>query len=241
VEKSKSKFYSYLSTGNFNEKTTRIYSDYALFTANQDLGREIRKVFNFLERKSEQEKFKHLLVAPFNLRKALIELIDAEIKNAQEAKTAEIFLKLNSLEDKKMIKKLYEASEAGVKVKLIIRGICCLVPGLKKVSGNIEAISIVDRFLEHSRVYIFNNNGDKKYFLSSADWMKRNLSRRVEVAFPIYDKEIQKRLQKMIDLQWNDNQKSRIIDQKQSNGYRPVSGEKNIRSQYEIYSLLDNA
>ena len=238
VEKSKTKFYCYLSTGNFNEKTARIYTDYGLFTANQDFGKEVGKVFKFLERKSEQEKFKHLLVAPFNLRNTLVESIDGEIKNVQEGKAAEITLKLNSLEDKKMIKKLYEASQAGVKVKMIIRGICCLVPGLKGISENIEAISIVDKFLEHSRVYIFHNNGDKKYFLSSADWMKRNLSRRVEVAFPVYDKEIQKRLQKMIDLQWNDNQKARIIDQKQSNEYKSTSEEKKIRSQYEIYKLL---
>ena len=238
VEKSKTKFYSYLSTGNFNEKTARIYTDYGLFTANQDFGKEVGKVFKFLERISEQEKFKHLLVAPFNLRNTLVESIDGEIKNVQEGKAAEITLKLNSLEDKKMIKKLYEASQAGVKVKMIIRGICCLVPGLKGISENIEAISIVDKFLEHSRVYIFHNNGDKKYFLSSADWMKRNLSRRVEVAFPVYDKEIQKRLQKMIDLQWNDNQKARIIDQKQSNEYKSTSEEKKIRSQYEIYKLL---
>jgi polyphosphate kinase len=238
TEKGKSKFCSYLSTGNFNEKTARIYADYGLLTANQDFGKEIKKVFNFLERKSEEEKFNHLLAAPFNLRKTLVELIDNEIKSANEAKAAEIFLKLNSIEDKKMIKKLYEASEAGVKVKLIIRGICCLVPGLKKVSENIETISIVDRFLEHSRVYIFHNNGDKKYYLSSADWMKRNLSRRVEVAFPIYDKEIQKQLQKMIDLQWSDNQKGRIIDRNQSNDYRLNTQGNKVRSQYEIYQML---
>jgi len=238
IEKSNPKFYSYLSTGNFNEKTARIYSDYGLLTSNQDFGSEIGKVFNFLERKTEKEKFQHLLVAPFNLRKTLVELIDIEIQNAQDGKAVEITLKLNSIEDKKMIKKLYEASKAGVRVKLIIRGICCLVPGLKGISENIEAISIVDRFLEHSRVYIFQNNGDKKYFLSSADWMKRNLSRRVEVAFPIYDKEIQKQLQKMIDLQWSDNQKARIIDQKQSNGYKTTMDEKRIRSQYEIYKLM---
>jgi polyphosphate kinase len=237
AEKGKSKFYSYLSTGNFNEKTARIYTDYGLFTANQDFGKEIKKVFNFLERKSEQEKFKHLLVAPFNLRKSLVELIDAEIINAQEGRAAEITLKLNSIEDKKMIKKLYEASQVGVKVKLIIRGICCLVPGLKGISENIEAVSIVDRFLEHSRVYIFHNNGDKIYFLASADWMKRNLSRRVEVAFPVYDNEIQKQLQKMIDLQWNDNQKARIIDRTQTNAYKDTTEENIIRSQYEIYNL----
>jgi polyphosphate kinase len=238
IEKRNSKFYSYLSTGNFNEKTARIYSDYGLLTANQDLGKEIRMVFDFLVRKSEKEKFNHLLVAPFNLRKTLIKFIDAEIKNAQEGKAAEIVLKLNSLEDRKMIKKLYEASQAGVKIKLINRGICCLVPGVKGVSENIEAISIVDRFLEHSRVYIFNNSGDKKYFLSSADWMKRNLNRRVEVAFPVYNNDIKKQLQKMIDIQWNDNQKARIIDQKQNNTFKVTSEDKMIRSQYEIYKLI---
>jgi polyphosphate kinase len=237
-EKGKSRFYSYLATGNFNEKTARIYADYGLFTANQDFGKEIKKVFNFLERKSEKEKFKHLLVAPFNLRKTLFELIEAEIQNSKEGKPAEIFLKLNSLEDKKIIRRLYEASQAGVRIKLIIRGICCLLPGVKDLSENIEAISIVDRFLEHSRIYIFHNNGDKKYFLASADWMKRNLSRRVEVAFPIYDKEIQMQLQKAIELQWNDNQKARIIDRNQSNEYRLTAQDNKIRSQYEIYKLI---
>ncbi|MBE0572240.1 MAG: polyphosphate kinase 1 [Ignavibacteriaceae bacterium] len=238
TEKGKFRFYSYLATGNFNEKTARIYADYGLLTVNQDFGKEIKKVFNFLKRKSEQEKFKHLLVAPFNLRKTLIELIDNEIKIASEGKTAEISLKLNSLEDKKIIKKMYEASQAGVRIKLIIRGICCLLPGVKDLSENIEVISIVDRFLEHSRIYIFHNNGDKKYFLASADWMKRNLSRRVEVAFPVYDKEIQKRLQKMIDLQWNDNQKARIIDRNQSNEYRLKTQGVSVRSQYEIYKMF---
>lgn len=238
IEKTKSQYYSYLATGNFNEKTARVYADYGLFTASQELCKEVKKVFNLLERKSKHEKFKHLLVAPFNLRKKLIELIDNEIKNIQEGKTAGIILKLNSLEDRKMIKKLYEASQAGVKIKLIIRGICCLVPGIKGLSENIEVISIIDRFLEHPRVYIFHNNGDSKYFLSSADWMKRNLSRRIEVAFPVYDKNIQKLIQKMIDLQWNDSVKAREIDQDQKNDYKRNESEKNIRSQYEIYGLL---
>ncbi len=238
LKKTKSQFYSYLATGNFNEKTARVYSDYGLFTANQELGKEVKKVFNLLERKSEHEKFKHLLVAPFNLRKKLIELIDNEIINIQEGKTAGITLKLNSLEDRKMIKKLYQASQAGVKIKLIIRGICCLVPGIKGLSENIEVISIIDRFLEHPRVYIFHNNGDTKYFLASADWMKRNLSRRIEVAFPVYDKNIQKLMQKMIDLQWNDNVKARVIDKDQINNHKRNESEKKIRSQYEIYKLL---
>ena len=235
VEKTKSKFYSYLSTGNFNEKTARIYVDNGLFTADQNIGKEISKVFKFLERKSKKEKFNHLLVAPFNLRETLVHLIENEIMNARNGIKAEIILKLNSLEDRKMIKKLYEASQAGVKIKLIIRGICCLLPGLKQVSENIEAVSIVDRFLEHSRIYVFYNNGDKKYFLSTADWMKRNLSRRIEVAFPIYDKSIQKQLEKMIGIQLNDSLKARIIDQQQNNKYKFSHEEKKIRSQYEIY------
>ena len=127
---------------------------------------------------------------------------------------------------------------AGVKIKLMIRGICCLIPGLKGISENIEVISIVDRFLEHSRVYIFHNNGDKKYFLASADWMKRNLSRRVEVAFPIFDNEIQKQLQKMIDLHWDDNLKARLVDKQQSNTYKVSNETRQIRSQYEIYKLM---
>jgi len=238
VDKGKSNFYSYLSTGNFNEKTARIYTDYGFFTADQNIGSEIVKVFKILERKSEKEKFNHLLVAPFNLRKRLVKLVDAEIQNAQTGNKAEIILKLNSLEDKKMIKKLYEASKAGVKIKLIVRGICCLVPGVKGLSENIEVISIVDRFLEHTRIYIFHNCGARKYFLSSADWMKRNLNRRIEVAFPIYDKETKMDIQKVINLQLSDNQKARIIDQNQTNEYKTDSEDKIMRSQIETYQLL---
>ena len=237
-DKGKAKFYSYLATGNFNEKTARIYCDYGLLTASQEIGKEVKKVFNFLERKSKKEKFKHLLVAPFNLKKTLIKFIDNEINNTKEGKTSGIIMKLNSLEDRKIIKKLYEASNAGVNIKLIVRGICCLVPGVKNFSENIEARSIVDRFLEHARVYIFYNNGDTKYFLSSADCMKRNLSRRIEVAFPIYDDKIKVTLQKMIDLQWNDNVKARIVDKDQKNDYLSDDSEKKIRSQYEIYNYL---
>jgi len=237
TENKKSKFYTYLATGNFNEKTARIYCDSALLTSIQDFGKDVRKVFNILQRKSETETFNYLLVAPFNLRKNLIKLINGEIENAKEGKQAEITLKLNSLEDNKMINKLYEASNAGVKIKIIVRGICCLIPGIKNLSENIQAISIVDRFLEHSRVYIFHHNGDKKYFLASADLMKRNLSRRIEVCFPIYDKQIQSFLQKMIDIQWNDNVKARIIDNNQINLYKQ-NGKEEIRSQYDIYNLI---
>jgi polyphosphate kinase len=205
TEKGKSRFYSYLSTGNFNEKTARIYVDYGLLTSNQDFGKEIKRVFNFLERKSKDEKFNHLLVAPFNLRNSLINMIDVEIENARLGKDAEITLKLNSIEDKKIIKKLYEASQAGVKVKLIIRGICCLLPGVKGLSENIEVKSIVDRYLEHSRNYIFHNNGDKKYFLASADWMKRNLDRRMETIVPVFSPEIKAELEKILSVYERDN------------------------------------
>jgi polyphosphate kinase len=238
VEEKKIKLYTYLGTGNFNEKTSKIYCDYALLTANQDIGKEAIKVFKFLERKSDQETFEHLLVAPFNMRSAFVELIDNEIKNATEGKNAEITLKLNSLEDRKMIKKLYQASSSGVKIKIIVRGICCLLPGVKGLSENIKVISIVDRFLEHARVFIFHNNGDKKYYVASADWMKRNLSRRVEVGFPILDKKLQTKFQKMIDLQWNDNVKARIIDKDQLNKYVEFNQHKKVRSQYEIYNYI---
>jgi polyphosphate kinase len=237
-EKETVKLYTYLGTGNFNEKTAKIYCDYALLTAEQDIGKEAAKVFNFLERKTEEETFEHLLVAPFNIRNAFFKLIDNEIRNALDGKKAEITLKLNSLEDRKMIKKLYQASSSGVKIKIIVRGICCLLPGVKGLSENIKIISIVDRFLEHARVFIFHNNGDRKYYVASADWMKRNLSRRVEVCFPINDKRLKTQFQKMIDLQWNDNVKARIIDKDQLNKYIEDKKAKKIRSQYEIYDFI---
>ncbi len=238
AEKNKSRFYTYLATGNFNEKTARIYCDHALLTANQQFGKDADKVFNFLERKKDKVKSKELIVAPKKMRKTFSQLIENEIKNATEGKPAEIIIKLNSLEDRKMTNKLYDASNAGVKVKVIVRGICCLIPGVKGLSENIDVISIVDRFLEHARVFIFQNGGDKKYFLSSADWMKRNLSRRIEVAFPVYDKEIQKQLQKMIDLQLNDNVKARVIDKEQNNEYVKDESETMSRGQYEIYNYI---
>jgi polyphosphate kinase len=237
LEKNKFKYYTYLATGNFNEKTARIYCDHAFLTANQQFGKDAKRVFNFLERKNDKVKSKELLVAPKRMRKTFINLIDNEVQHAKEGKPAEILIKLNSLEDRKMINKLYNASNAGVKVKVIVRGICCLIPGINGISENIEVISIIDRFLEHSRILIFHNGGEKKYFLSSADWMKRNLSRRIEVAFPVYDKEIQEQLQKMIDLQLSDNVKARVIDKEQKNEYLKDESEQNVRSQSEIYNL----
>jgi len=232
------KRYAFLSSGNFNEKTAETYCDHGLLTADHRLTRESEQVFDYLENRDIIPPFKHLLVAPFDLRKRLTALIKKEIANARAGKKAGIIIKVNSLEDKNMIWKLYKASNAGVKIRVIVRGICCLVPGEKRMSENIKAISIVDQFLEHARVYIFHNNGDEKIYVASADWMKRNLSWRVEVAFPIYDKSIRKELKDLIDLQLKDNVKARIINKTQSNSYQNAKETKTIRSQYETYNYL---
>ncbi len=237
-ENKKLKYYSFLATGNFNEKTARIYCDHALFTKNQKFANEGKKIFNFLGGKSESESFNYLLVAPFNMRQSFVRLIDNEIRNVKKGKKAGITIKLNSIEDRKMIRKLYEASEAGVKINIIVRGICCLIPGVNGLSSNIKAISIVDRFLEHARIYVFHNNGDKLVYVASADWMKRNINRRIEVGFPIYDDEIKTFLLKLIDIQLSDNVKARVIDAEQKNDYVLQDSKKKIRSQYEIYKFI---
>ena len=237
LEDNKTVYYSYISTGNFNENTAKIYSDFGLLTKNKQIGSDVKKVFRILIRKSDNEKFEHLLVAPFNLREKLNQLIDNEILNAKNGLCSSITLKLNSLEDWKMIDKLYEASEAGVKINLIIRGICCLIPNTPVHRKNIKAISIVDRFLEHGRVYIFNNNGDKKYFISSADFMRRNLNRRIEVALPVYDESIKNILQSIIDIHLKDNVKARILNYNQNNSFVKSTQER-VRSQSLIYEYL---
>lgn len=237
MESGKLKNYAYLSTGNFNEKTARLYTDYGFMTADENITYETERVFEYLEGMKTGYEFKHLLVAQYGMRQNFTAMIENEIANAQKGLRAEICAKLNSLEDERIIKKLYEASEAGVKVNLIVRGICCAIPGVPKMSGNFSAISIVDRFLEHDRVYIFHNGGSEKFYLSSADWMKRNLSRRIEVAFPIYNEELKKKIKDIINIKFNDNTKTRILDEKQINEYRR-NNEKPSRSQYEIYDYL---
>jgi polyphosphate kinase len=234
------KKYAYLATGNFNEKTAKLYSDFGLFTVDTKITKEIEHVFRYLKTEKNDYNYSHLLVAPFVMRKKFYELIDNEIANAQSGKKAKIDLKMNSLEDKKIIEKLYQASQAGVKIRIIVRGICCLIPGIKNLSDNIEIISIVDRFLEHTRIYNFHNNGREKYYLASADWMRRNLSRRVEVAFPIYDNHIKETLRSVFEIQWNDNQKARIIDRDQSNKYRRDDSGEIRRSQMDTYEFLKN-
>ncbi len=231
--------YVYLSTGNFNEKTSNIYTDFGLFSCRQSITTEVNKVFSYLTQIDMDPEFKTLLVAPFNMRETFSELIDNEIKNAGEGKPASIMLKLNSLEDRKIIQKLYRASQAGVKVDLIIRGICCLVPGVKNLSENINIVSIVDRYLEHTRIIVFHNSGRKKVFIGSADWMKRNLSRRIEVVFPILDKDIRKNILAILDLQMRDNTKARMITAKLKNLYRQTDAEEKLNAQTETYRLIE--
>lgn len=234
----KNQLYAYLGTGNFNEDTARIYADIGIFTADERLTSEVSRLFNYLETANKyecEESFKHLLVGQFNLRSGLVEKIDREIAHAQAGLPASIIIKLNSLEDHPMIDKLYEASQAGVKVNIIARGICALMAGVKKLSDNIKAISIVDRFLEHTRVFIFHNNGDEEIYLSSADFMTRNLSNRVETAFPIYDENLKKIVRDVVDIQLKDNVKARIINAAQDNHYKKDKSDISIRAQTETY------
>ena len=228
---------AHIGTGNFNEQTARFYCDNALLTADRRITEEVARLFGFYENNLKRGLFQHLLVAPFYMRRKLVDFIAKEIKNAKEGKPASIFLKVNNLVDKEMIQRLYDAGEAGVQVRIIVRGICCLVPG-ESFSKNIEAVSIVDKFLEHSRVFIFSNAGNPKYFISSADWMARNLDFRSEVAVPIYDLNLQADIQKQMDLQWSDNQKTRLVDKRQINAYRTAENEAPIRAQDAIYSWI---
>lgn len=232
--------YAYIGTGNFNEKTAKLYADHALLTADKRLVNEAAQVFDLLERRIIVPHCKHLLVSPFTLRHRFEDLIDREIANAKAGKTAYILLKMNSLEDTEMVNILYEASQAGVRIQIILRGICCLIPGVEGMSENIEVISILDRFLEHARVYIFANGGEEAMYIASADWMTRNLDRRVEVAAPIYDPKLFAELRNIIDLQWQDNTKARIIDADLSNTYRSsLPLESKVRAQIDIYRLLE--
>lgn len=230
------KRYSYLSTGNFNEQTARIYCDIGMFSADQEMAADVNRIFRMLHGVEPESDFKHLLVAPSGMRGRFLELIDFEILQAKTGKRAEIFLKMNSLEDRQLIDKLYEASQAGVKIRAVVRGICCLVPGVNGLSDNIEVISIVDRFLEHARVYWFSHGGKHRMYLASADWMQRNMSRRVEAAFPVLDGDNKKQLRRLMKIQWSDNVKARRINRNQSNPYR--GGKGTYRAQSDSYEFM---
>jgi len=237
-ENNKNVFYANIGTGNFNEDTARIYADDSLLTANEKITADVANAFHQMEANYRPMKYKTLVVAPFLMRNHFIRLINNEMKNAKKGKEAWAIIKLNNLVDETIIRKLYKASQAGVKIKLIIRGICVLVPGVKGLSDNIEAIAIVDRFLEHSRVIVFCNGGNNQYYITSADWMIRNFDNRIEVACPVYDKSIQKELMKMLKIQLSDNVKARIIAKHLVNPYKKDEGPE-IRSQLEIYKYFE--
>ncbi|SDS30928.1 polyphosphate kinase 1 [Christiangramia echinicola] len=233
-EEGKLRRYGFISTGNFNENTSRVYTDYTLFTADPEILKEVNMVFDFFETNYKVNKYKHLIVSPHYTRNVIYNLIQIEIDNAKNGKPSGIRLKLNSLSDNGVIEKLYTASKAGVKVKLLVRGICCLVPGVEGLSENIEAISIVDKFLEHPRVFIFENNKDNRVYISSADFMTRNLDQRVEISCPIYDEDIKQELIETFDISWNDNVKARNHCRGMENPYRESKGPK-VRSQFALY------
>ncbi len=240
IENGKLKRYGLISTGNFNESTAKIYTDVTLFTSHQELLKDASKIFDFFDVNYRVYRYKHLIVSPHYTRSKFVKLINTEILHAHSGKPAFIKLKMNSLTDLKMIDKLYEASRAGVEVQLQIRGICCLIPGVKGMSENIKAISIVDNFLEHSRVYIFGNNGNPEVFISSADFMTRNLDQRVEVSCPIYDEDIKKELIDTFDIGWKGNVKARIHSEKLDNKYQPRGKNSVFRAQIETYNYYIN-
>ena len=233
-EEGKMRKYGFISTGNLNESTARIYTDFTLFTHRSSLLKEVDLVFDFFEVNYKVNKYKHLIVSPHYTRSVLMKLIDTEIENAKAGKPSGIRLKMNSLSDYPMIDKLYEASRAGVKMRLIVRGICCLIPGVKGMSENIEVISIVDKYLEHSRIYIFENAGAPKVYISSADWMGRNLDARVEIGCPIYEDSLKQEIIDVFEIGWQDNVKARMISAKQDNAYRTKT-KKEVRSQVAIH------
>ncbi|MBU2650790.1 MAG: polyphosphate kinase 1 [Bacteroidetes bacterium] len=232
-------YYANISTGNFNESTAKVYADDSLLTGNQQITLEVNKVFHLFESKFIMPTFSTLIVAPFYIRSFFMKMLDNEIENAKAGLESWAILKMNSLSDTKITRKLYEASEAGVKIKMIVRGICILVPGVPGLSENIEAISIVDKFLEHSRVYVFCNNGDNRYYIASADWMPRNFDHRVEIACPITDPGIKQELMDMLQIQLRDNTKARYLGQDNLNQYKKGNGKKQHRSQFEIYDYFN--
>lgn len=230
--------YAHIGSGNFNEGTAQFYTDFSLFTANPDITREVKDVFDLLKRPYQRDHFEHLIVSPFNSRQQWVNLIDNEINAAKLNQPAAITLKLNNLVDMPMVDKLYQASQAGVNIKLIIRGMCILIPQLTGISDNIEVYSIVDRYLEHSRVMLFHANGEQKLFIGSSDWMTRNLDERVEVCTPIYSLELKKMIIDIVDIQLSDNTKSRIVNQEQNNQYKSRGNKKKVRSQIAIHQYL---
>lgn len=239
VKKSgKIKLYSFFGTGNMNEKTAKVYSDFGLFTSNKEMGEELDDVFRFLHRRRQPPGFKHLLVSQFNMVKELTELIDNEIENAKNGLPAKIIIKLNNIEEKSMIDKLYEASQAGVKVEMIVRSICCILPGVPGLSENITIRRIVDRYLEHARMFLFHNNGEEKIYMGSADWMRRNLASRVEVTFPVHSESLKKAVKKILEFHLNDNVKAVMLNEKLENIRIEENPKHKVQAQVQTYEFV---
>ena len=231
--------YAYIGTGNFDENTACVYADDGLLTSDPRLADEVENVFDFFKHNYQHHNYQHLVVSPFTMRKTFTKNIDREIELAKKGKNGWMTIKMNSLIDPKMMCKIYEASRAGVKIKLIIRGIFGMQIGQKNLSENITAISIVDKYLEHSRIFLFGNDGDEKMYISSADWMPRNLNRRIEIACPIYDSEIRAELKEMLNIQLKDNTKARILDSELTNKYN-IGDDKQYRAQEDYYKFIKN-
>ena len=233
------RYYSHVGTGNFNEKTAKLYTDFSLITFDQNIGRDVAQVFDFLKYTYRRPEYKLLMVSPHSSRPGLLAMIDREIRNAKEGYRAAIILKCNNLVDRQLTEKLYEASRVGVEIRLIVRGMCSLQPGIEGLSDNIEGISIVDRYLEHPRVYVFHNRGNPAYYIGSADLMTRNIDYRVEVLCPVLDYDAQETIQAILDQQWYDNVKARRLDAEQSNQLpQPKKKAAAIRSQETIHRYL---
>ncbi|ETJ49903.1 polyphosphate kinase 1 [Pseudoalteromonas agarivorans] len=230
--------YAHIGTGNFHEKTAKIYTDFSLFTRHTGICEESDSVFRFIESSYKPFKFDYLMLSPINARETLLNLINNEIDHVKNNKLGKITVKINNLVDKELVDRLYLAGQIGVKIRIIVRGMCSLIPGVPKLSDNIKVISIVDRFLEHPRVMVFGNNGDEKVFISSADWMTRNLDHRVEVGVPILDVKLKRLIVDILELQFKDRTKARIIDSEQKNAYVRRGNRKKIRSQIAIYDYL---
>lgn len=233
-EDNKTKRYGFISTGNFNESTAKIYTDHTLFTSDQSILKDVNKIFNFFQKNYKIFRYKHLITSPHYTQSSIYKLIDKEVEKVKQGEKGFIRLKMNSISSYKMIDKLYEASRAGVSIQMIVRGICCLIPGVEGMSENIEVISIVDKFLEHSRLYIFGNDKNAKVYISSADWMTRNIDNRVEVSCPIYSEDLKQEIIETFNICWSDNVKARVLSASQENEYRKNDNQQ-VRSQFATY------
>ena len=239
VLKGKEVYYAHVGTGNFNENTAKIYADYSLLTCHSEIVSDVKRIFDYFENNYSGTTFKQLVVAPFRMRNKFLNLIHKEISNARKKKPAWIIIKLNNLVDREMIRALYKASNAGVKIQLIVRGICSLCTEVNGLSEKISGISIIDKYLEHARVFVFCHGGEERIFISSADWMTRNLDHRIEVACPVLDPKIKREILEMLNIQLSSNVKARLLEKKVQINYKlPKSGEKLRRAQEELHNYF---